>query len=218
MTTADLLRDDRPETWRAFFDHWGWTTPRVRPVQPALAVPAMLLEFHDTVGQVAANRLTPLLSLEADGGFVTIYTEDQGIFHCGLREADLGDPNPPVWGRENEPGAPWTPQAPTLSLFLTQALVLDAVVLGLSELGFRTDGPVSRAEAQRVLAPMERLPWTSWWWPAKTGVYAGDGAVAMVSGDGGDWCLVYGAGRSAEALEPFRALAAGVDWTWEAPD
>jgi hypothetical protein len=217
-STAAILREVGPETWRTFYTHWGWTTPRVRPVQPAVKVPVMLLEFHETVGQVQMNHLTPLLRLGADEeGFVIIYTEEQGIFDCALREADLGAENPPVWRRYNERGADWALHARTLSLFLTQVLVLDAVVQGISEFGFHTPADVPSAEAQRVLAPMERLPWSSSLWPAKTAVYAGDGTVAMVSGDGRDWCLVYAGARSAEALEPFRKLAVGDDWTWDAP-
>jgi hypothetical protein len=33
-------------------------------VQPAVAVPPMLLAFHETVGRVQTNELTPLLRLQ----------------------------------------------------------------------------------------------------------------------------------------------------------
>ena len=72
MTTADLLRRAGPDTWRAFHANWVWNSPRVRAVEPAVTVPRMLLAFHETVGHVQVNQLTPLLRLRADDGFVSI--------------------------------------------------------------------------------------------------------------------------------------------------
>jgi hypothetical protein len=94
-------------------------------------------------------------------------------------------------------------QTPTLSLFLAQALLLDATVQGIDEVGFHTPADISWAEARRVLAPMEQLPWPCWPSPAVPTFYAGDGAVAIVTGEFGGRCLVYVGGRTDADLEPL---------------
>jgi hypothetical protein len=58
---------------------------------------------------------------------------------------------------------------------------------------------------------MEQLPWPRWSSPAISTFYAGDGAVAIVTGELGGRCLVYVGGRADADLEPFRELAAGDD-------
>lgn len=219
MITAELLDVVDRSTWRKFIHHWGAEVePGPRPA-PVLAVPASLLEFHAALGRVEMNHLAPLSTLRAEDGVVIVYSEEQGVFHWGLREDALGDEDPAVLGRYNEPGEQWTEQAPTLALFLTEILVLDAAFGGLGGTGFATPGMVPRGEAERVLAPMQRLPWPAWSWPCDEAVfYVGEGTVGFVcferaQGEG-DWCSVWVGGRAAPDLDPFRPLAMGADWIW----
>jgi hypothetical protein len=204
MDLAALLRDTDRDAWRTLHSHWDWgwkPSPRASQ-RPPIAVPVDLVEFHATVGRTVQNSLRSLAGLQVeDDGFVTICDEAQGAFEWALREAETGNEDPPVWGRGSETDALWTLQSPTLSIFLVQTLIIDATTIGLSEIGFWGDGTADAV--QRLLAPMERLPWPSWTWVAESGFYAGDDTLAWVTGEHSDRPLVHVAGRTVAALEPF---------------
>ena len=170
------------------------------------------------MGKVAVNHLVALDELEVEDGRILIHREEQGVFLWALGADEAADPDPAVWGSYGEPGDAWTVQAPSLSLFLTELLVLDAAFGGLGGSGFGTHSQIRRSEAERVLAPLGELPWPPWSWPPDQARFlAGDGVVAFLTceraGDE-DWCSAYVGGRDAGALAPFRALATSDDWEW----
>lgn len=221
MTTYELLARPDAGTWGAFLDHWGAPPrrggDRARG-EPVLPVPALLGEFHSTIPRVQANHLVPLDQLEVDGGMAIVYYEEQGVFLWALREEDLAADDPPVWGRYAEPDDPWRVQAPALSLFLTQIVVLDAVFGCFGGGGLGTHSQVPRAQAERVLAPLAPLPWAPWSWPPQEGRFlAGDRAVGFLTceeAEGEAWCSAWVAGLDAQALAPFLPLATSDDWVW----
>ena len=218
MTTSELLA--RPGTWRAFAEHWGAGARRDarEAVEAAVGVPALLREFHGAGPAVRTNHLVPLARLEVAEGMVAVMHEEQGVFLWALRAEDLAADDPPVWGRYAEPNDPWRVQAPALSLFLTQIVVLDAVFGCFGGGGVGTHSQVPRAHAERVLAPLVPLPWAPWSWPPQEGRFlAGDRAVGFLTcdeADGESWCSAWVAGLDAQALAPFLPLATSDDWVW----
>ncbi len=213
-----MLAQPGPGTWRNFLDHWGVRRTHRPTALPSTPIPAPLREFHGGVPELGFNRLVALDELEADGPRVVICVEEQGAFRWALLAEDAYTPDPPVWGSTGDPGDPWTLQAPSLSVFLGQILVLEASFGGLAHAAWGTHGQVPPAVIDPVLDPLGELPWPHWSWPPDEARFlAGEGTVAFATcedGDGDRWCSAWVGARDAAAAARFRGLATGDDWIW----
>jgi hypothetical protein len=124
----------------------------------------ILASFYDVVGDTLVNDLIPPDRARAADGRVEFYVEEQGVYRWALDTTTPDRDDPPVVGSYNESGSGWTIQAPRVSLFRSQLLVVD-VAIGR---GFvSTDGPITRAEADDALTPLRPLPWPTWSWPPR---------------------------------------------------
>jgi len=82
--------------------------------------PAGLLPTSECRGRSATSTSLPLV----------FYVEEQGVWLWGIAEGDWLADDPPVWGRENEPGTSWFQDAQSVSVFLVQMLVMSAALAG----------------------------------------------------------------------------------------
>jgi hypothetical protein len=125
----------------------------------------------------AINRLLPPRELAPDGDKELFYIEEQAVWVWGIDRNRLDAPDPPVWGRENEPGTPWFQDAPSVSVFLLQLAVMNAASAaphGASAAWLSPD------DTDRAFAPLQELALPAWHWPAyPSRFYAGDDAVAF---------------------------------------
>jgi hypothetical protein len=146
-----------------------------------LGVPRALRRIHQVDAAAprffAINRLVPPRELEPDGDKELFYVEEQAVAVWGIDRHRLDTADPPVWCRENEPGAPWQQDAPSVSVFLLQLAVMNA--------SFGSPHGASAAwlspdDTDHVLAPLRELELPAWHWPAyPSRFYAGDDAVAF---------------------------------------
>jgi hypothetical protein len=125
----------------------------------------------------AVNHLRPPRELLPDGDIELFYIEEQGVVVWGVDRARLDAADPPVWCRVDEPGAPWEQDAPSVSVFLLQLAVMNAVFDPPHGAGAAWLSP---EDTNRVLAPLQELALPAWHWPAyPSRFYAGDDAVAF---------------------------------------
>jgi hypothetical protein len=111
-----------------------------------------------------------------DEGRLLFHVENQGVY---LWSTSLERDDPPVLGRFNETGVPWSKVGMTLSEFLIGGCLFQAVM----------DAPfgasvawADQATLDRVAEVIRPLPLVSWRWPAyPSGFYAKEGAFMFVS-------------------------------------
>jgi hypothetical protein len=163
--------------------HWHGAVASKDFVPGADCLPAVLRRFYQAYGTAAdaflVNRLLPPAEVRADDGFIVFYVEEQAVYLWGIAAGDLATEDPPVWCRENDPGKPWVQDAPSISVFLVQMLVMSAALNGPHA---ATAAWLTPDEAERVLAALQRLELPPWHWPGPGAQwYAGDEAVAFVA-------------------------------------
>jgi hypothetical protein len=167
---------------RGFVERWhGPLRPQDGVPEEALrekALPAPLrawLKAGGRRGEVLSGqgRLLPPEALVADGeGLLPFYEENQGVYAWATR-AEGEDPE--VLGRDST-AEPWTPEGMTLSGFLLEAALFEAV-LGAPYAAYTAQA--SDALVARALAPLVALPLAPWRWPAHpTRFFAGGGVLA----------------------------------------
>jgi hypothetical protein len=140
------------------------------------------------------------------------YVENQGVYVWStLPEGE----DPPVWGRFNEPGEPWTEEGMTLSEFLIQACLFEAV---MSAPHGAATGWVNEPTLTRIVTPLPRLPLAPWHWPVyPTYFHAGGGAFVFScpSGDAEGVDRTYSVWVAAKTPQPLGYLREIVDDTWD---
>jgi hypothetical protein len=145
-------------------------------------MPRALREFYEFAGSaeqvLAVNRMAAPEDFETDTGHRVFYVEEQAVWLWGIAEGDWLADDPPVWGRENEPGTSWLQDAPSVSVFLVQVLVMSAALAGPHTAHAAWLPP---AEAEVALgSSLSQLDLPPWHWPGDPGKwYAGDDAVAF---------------------------------------
>jgi hypothetical protein len=204
----DILSRPAPDAVTGFVERWHSRAPEPRQVPGAERLPAALRRFHESFGTAAdafaINHLLPPSEIEEDGGFAVFYVEEQAVYLWGIAVDDLESPDPPVWSRENEPGRGWVQEAPSMSVFLVQMLVMSAALSGPHA---ATAAWLEPSAADSALAPLKLLDLPPWQWPSLPARwYAGDDAVAFTcpnraEADAGDSLLsVWVAGLSEESI------------------
>jgi hypothetical protein len=180
---VEILSRPAPEAIRGFMRRWHGLEPAGGEPPAGARMPKALAEFHRAYGTAAdawaVNRMLAPDELGSDDGHVVFYVEEQAVYLWAVAEADLDADDPPVLCRENEPGAAWVQDAPSVSVFLVQMLVMSAALNGPHA---AVAGWLSTEEAERALAGLTRLDLPPWHWPGHPARwYAGEDAVAFVS-------------------------------------
>jgi hypothetical protein len=120
-------------------------------------MPLALREFYEFAGTgkraFVINDLLAPDEIWTDAGRV-FYVEKQGVWVWGIAEGDWLADDPSVWCRENEPGSSWLQDAPSVSVFLVQMLVMSVARLPARTLQTR---------------PGCRRPMRKWCWAASAG-------------------------------------------------
>jgi hypothetical protein len=133
VAISDVLRRSASEAWRGFLREW-YGIDGSGGVVPLAAMPRALREFYEFAGTAeqafAINDLLAPDEILTDTGHRVFYVEEQGVWLWGIAEAEWLAEDPSVWSRENRPGTPWVQDAPTVSVFLVQMLVMSAALAG----------------------------------------------------------------------------------------
>ena len=221
----DILSRPAPEAVDGFMARWhGDADEGARNLAAPDFLPEVLRRFYARHGTAASafliNRLLPPSEVGMEENFLVFYVEEQAVYLWGISVDDLELPDPPVWCRENEPGKPWVQDAPTLSVFLVQMLVMSAAL----------NGPHGAAAAwlspevtERVLASLKQLDLPPWHWPGHPARwYAGDDVVAFASpnvapGEEGDPHLSVWVGSLTEEGVRFIEPHLSDDWDYYSP-
>ena len=116
--------------------------------------------------------------VEVEDERLLFYVENQGVCRWATQADDVEDAR--VWIRGSLPGgelSEWTLEEPALSHFLLQLLSFEAVMGASSGASAAwLDWPL----VDQVLAPLERLPFGAWRWPAyPTHFYVGERIIAV---------------------------------------
>jgi hypothetical protein len=148
------------------------------------------------------NRLVPLGDLAA-ADKLAFYGENQGVFVWATEPA--GD-DPPVWVRLAEAGAPWRRESPSLSAFLIQLAILEAV-FGAP---FRaSDDGVAKStlgRLARLVAPVPLQDWES----SAFRFYGGGGVVGFAAPEADVFSVWLGA-KERIRFEPLDRIVG--DWS-----
>jgi hypothetical protein len=196
---SEILTRAPTEALAAFLHRWHGlaSVPRA----PA-GVPRALRRFRQLDAFLTLNQV--LYEPRVEEGKALFYVEEQGVAVWGVDELD--DDDPPVWCRFCEPDARWEQDAPSMSMFVLQLVVMNAAC----------DPPLggcAPVAGQDLLASLHELALPAWHWPASPArFYAGDETVAFACPNGPGALCVWLGSLTEEAL---RAFAPQVDDSWE---
>jgi len=197
---------ERLAALRAFAVRWFGCEPDAPPLATIAPVPEPLRVLHDLAGDrtiCAQNRLVGARELVADDGKVIFYVENQGV--CVWATEAAGD-DPPVYVRSESASAPWTLESETLSSFLIELAILEAVFgapFGASHDGLDAS---DLARLARRVRPLALPPWQT----SKTRFFGSGGVVGFAIEDGEASSVWIGA-KDRVRLEPLEDLVA--DWS-----
>jgi hypothetical protein len=147
----------------------------------------------------------------AEGERLLFYSENQGVYHWST--ACEGN-DPPVWGRFNEQGEPWTEEGMPLSAFLIGICIFEAIMQaphGASVSWIDQEG------LNRLTGNLPELRLVPWRWPAfPTRFYYHQGAFMMSSpNDNSEGKKQFSVWIGAKTADPVSFLKDFVDDTWE---
>jgi hypothetical protein len=152
-----------PDQPQHFLTAWLGPPSQGAPPESATSdLPAALAEWHRQAGrwdlQVTRQNRVPA-SREMDGNMLLVGVENQAVWLWGVPD-DGG--NPPVWERENEPGAGWTRTGERLDEFLWHFTLVETVFGARFGLGVNDVSPAGHA---RFTSAWTALPVKPWRWP-----------------------------------------------------
>jgi len=191
---------------RVFAERWFGCPADAPPLTSSTPTPAPLSALYGLVEDhhvCVQNRLVSREKLAVADGKLTFYVENQGV--CAWATEATGD-DPPVYVQHNDWKAPWKREADTLSGFLIQMMIQEAV-FG-APFGASHDG-VEAAELARLakrVRPLPLAPWLS----SKTRFFGSNGIVGFAF-DNGDAFDVWLGAKDRARLEPIQDLVE--DWT-----
>ena len=164
---CDILSRPAPEAIDRFMARWhGGAAEGAEPLVAPGFLPEVLRRFYSRYGTVTSalliNRLLPPAEVGVDDAFVVSYVEEQAVYLWGIAEDDLELADPPVWCRENEPRKPWVQDAPSVSVFLLQMLVMSAALNGPHGAAAAWLSP---EKSERALSRLQALDLPPWHWP-----------------------------------------------------
>jgi hypothetical protein len=184
QSVLDVLSRPAPEALHGFMRHWHGLEPADHPLPAGVRLPAVLRDFYRCYGAAddawIVNHLQPPHEVwedeEADR-FVVFCAEEQLVYLWAVAKRDLDAADPPVWRRENVPGTAWVRDAPSVSVFLVQMLVMSAALSGPHAAAAAWLAPEA---VERALAALTVLDLPPWHWPGPPARwYAGADAVAF---------------------------------------
>jgi hypothetical protein len=121
------------------------------------------------------NMILKPSELATKDGLTLFYVENQGVWQWAYGSGA----DPDVFDRENEPGIPWSPTGASLSEFLVQAAMFEAI-FG-SRLG-ATAIDIDRPHFDSVVSSLEPVSMTPWSWPGPDSrLYVSDRVLAFGS-------------------------------------
>ena len=181
---SDILSLPANEALRGFMQRWHGVAPGAHELPAELRLPRVLADFYRAYGTAAdawlVNRLQApddLWEDEEDDAFLVFYVEEQAVYLWAIKKDDVGADDPPVWCRENDPGRTWVQDAPTVSVFLLQMVVMSAALSGPHA---ACAAWLSREDAETMLAGLSLLNLPPWHWPGHPARwYAGEDVVAF---------------------------------------
>ncbi|AEV87276.1 hypothetical protein ACWT_6261 [Actinoplanes sp. SE50] len=204
----DMVGHDPTGAMERFITAWysGVPARRVPDVDP-MGQPTALRAFH----RVAAgrpevygisSRILPEPLADRPDGLITFGHEGDGMFTLAMPP---GEDDPEVFydGLSDR----LLPERERLAGFLLNAALARAAMDGpLGGMAF-----VDRPQAQRIIAPLRRVPLRPMRWPCLfSRCYAGPGTVVLLGEDDADWCEMYVGVRHPGLLRRLRRL--GLDW------
>jgi hypothetical protein len=213
-----------PDSLARFLTRWYGPADRPHGTLPAGAdtVPGPLRTWYDVTSRWSLpTRQNQLLTPDqtwSERDTVVFWVENQGVWLWGTRQA--GD-DPPVYDRENVPGAPWQSTGQPLSAFLLHVAVFEAIMTARHS---AMASWLTPAQRDLVLAPLRPLPMPAWRWPAAGHrLHAGAGLLALAGPNGvgdtmgettGDTTDLHEAWLAAQDPTALAYLAQidGVDW------
>jgi hypothetical protein len=159
LRLAVTFGTDQPERFLT-----AWLGPPSRNAAKTATgdLPAALSNWHQQAGRwdppvMRQNRVPA--GREMDGGVLLIGVENQAVWLWGVPD---GDDNPPVWERENTPGAGWTETGERLDEFLWHFMLIEAVFDGRFGLAANDVSPACLARFTRAWTALAVKPWR---WP-----------------------------------------------------
>jgi hypothetical protein len=184
VSVRDILALPPHEAVHGFMRRWHGLTPGSHPISADVALPTVLADFYRSYGPAVGVWLVNHLRAphevfadEEDETFIVFYVEEQSVYLWAVAKDDLDADDPPVWCRENEPGRPWVVDAPGVSVFLVQMLVMSAALSGPH---IATASWLSQEATAQALAGLPELDLPAWHWPGHPARwYAGDEVVAF---------------------------------------
>ena len=142
-----------------------------------------------------------------DDGRLLFYVENQGVY---LWSTSADGTDPPVYGRFNEEGIPWTEEGVTFSEFLIGVCLFEAIMqapYGASA-AWATKETVTKIVA--VLPPLALTPWR---WPSDTSRFFGHNGAFMFVAPNGEAHYSIWVGATTEA--PLQFMKEVTDESWE---
>ncbi len=188
--SATATPEERWAALKIFVERWYQ-----RPLDPSLSLsdalalgPPLLhrlLELSREVPELfTQNQLVAANELVVEDGRVVFLIENQGVCHWAI---DPVGEDPRVWYRLNEVGALWLEEPERLSMFMVQAVLLEATLhapFGASATA------VSHETRDAIRAHMDPIGAAKWNWCGHR-FFARDGALALImeTDDQCDVCL-----------------------------
>ncbi|MEU4161778.1 hypothetical protein [Actinoplanes sp. NPDC026670] len=203
----DLLPEDPVKALEAFIADWYGDVPAGAP-PPADGQPEPLRAFH----RLAAGRpelYDGSLQVHQRPGDPLVFGESgDGTFELLIDDGDDDDPHVFYRGLSDQPLRERERLSAYLMLLALTRVAMDRPPEGLAPGGMAF---ADRAQARRIVAPLQRVPLRPLRWPcARTRIYAGPDTVALVGEDDADWFEVYVGARDPAALRRLRRI--GLDW------
>jgi hypothetical protein len=171
---AERVAGDLPDVLR-----WWYGPPSSTPEPREIpGVPAPLCGWYaaeEAWGRplVVQNTILKASELVAKDGFTLFYVENQGVWHWAFGSGA----DPDVFDRENEPHMHWSATGATLSKFLVQAAMFEAIFAspaGASAID------IDRPHYDHVVGPLGPVSMTPWNWPGPDfHLFVGDRILAV---------------------------------------
>lgn len=158
------------------------------------------------------NRLLGPGQLQpAEEGRVLFYVENQGVY---LWSTEAAGDDPPVWGRFNEEGTPWVEEEVSLSEFLIQVCLTEAIFSAPYGASAAWTG---QSTLDRIAAVVPPVPLGAWQWPTYPTRFYARNEVFMLAGPNGEieGEQGYSVWVAAISRHPLTFLKEIVDQRWE---
>lgn len=205
--TEDSTSADRIAALQVFVDRWFGSGQDDEPLPP---MPTPLAALHRLVRAnpkiMVQNALVPPDRLRDVDGRTMFYIENQHVYEWAF-DADADDPA--VWFRMNDHRAHWEREPETLSGFVIQLVLFEAITCAPAFGGSATC--LDLAASDRLRDRFRPLPLGLWCW-GPTSFHARDGALLAMMANGDDEFTAMVAAQHPDALTFITDL---VDEQWE---